>query len=497
MSFDPSPLLSILQQGAARSQRSTEQLTQMVLQQQQQRQQEQQRFGDELLGSVARMGGNVRKASGLLPPNALPPGRVEAWDEFAKLVKKREQQQQAMGQVGPTAQTVAGAQLEQQQARTPQAQRQAVQTQAQALSSLFSAAGNDPQVRQQIAAQLSGALAGQQLGMRQQGREQATERRQAVADATRDRLIEDAAGLIALDPMNAELQQEVLGLVQSQFPGAADEVTRATLARASVGAQTGVGATQSERLVSLLPPERRTAARARLLAQAESPTQTVRQRTPISVDRSLEIAERDDRNVSALELAHRTMRTIREDPSAVGFGARLRTAIQSIGEVARGFDSVLGTGSFDSFQSLAMERLSTLSPDAQGNEQFQELQSIFTNPNAAEVDWGNLVLAFILEEQLTGGRRFSIQAVQRIHEHLEGGATRPPAVTLRVLESSVRKMERETQRGRKRLRAVDPELFRRLEPTLEPIPTFQKRNPDFIFDPERGIVPFQKGGSGG
>lgn len=112
MAFDPTPLLSVLQQSGSSSRRDLDTLTSLALQRQRderrqmdQQQEEQAKFGNEFLGLIAKEGGNVKKAAGLLPPNALPPGRVEAFDELAKIIKKRQKTQEAATGAGASAAT--------------------------------------------------------------------------------------------------------------------------------------------------------------------------------------------------------------------------------------------------------------------------------------------------------------------------------------------------------------------------------------------------------
>jgi len=495
VSFDPSAFLSLVSRNVSAAQSSQGELLQLLMQQRAQEQREQQeqiRFGDQLLGLIAQEGGDVKKAAGLIPPNVLPPGRVEAFGELAKIQKQRKRREQAERQIGPTAATLAGAQEEQRQAGSPESQRQAVTTQAQAISSLFGLAGEDPQARQDIATQLSGALARENLALRQGAQQQRIERRQVISDATRERLIEDLSGLIALSPESPVVLQRVMGMVQEQFPEASDVVGRAVMSRAALKSEIGIGASRPERIISMLPRADRTQARRDLLSQSLSPTQTVRQPTPISEDRALQLIEQDDRTIAALDIGHGILRIIQQDPAAVGFGARIRRAIQSAGEVARGVDDVLFPGAFNTFQDIALSRLEAMTQAQRDDPEVQRLNSMLLNPNAAEVDYGMLMLAFFEEQALTGGRRFSITAVNKILDRLAGGATRPPSITARVLETSMRRMEREVRRSRKRLHAVSPDLYERMEPTLDSIPSTFIRQPDYIMDPQRGLVPFQE-----
>lgn len=458
--LDPNTVLQLLQAKRAREAALQEQRTARERQ-----------LAQTLLLQGVENGANVEKLAGLFGQNVLPAGFVSGVKEIARVKKAREKQEEAR-----TALEAQGKQAL--QAPSAGAGLEQVLSQFRGIESGARQAGVDPA---RALGALSQGLVAQERKRIADQQQAGLERRREVSDSGRQEFVSNLAGLVALDPENPALRDAVEQAARAQFPDAANQIVRQVFAQAGLRAQTGVGDTQFERFVSLENPSRRALLRARKLEQDVNPTVT--QRKGFSNKDLEEFAERDNASLEALELGLKAERILTLDPGSVGFGEVLRRSVQGAGELAAGFNRLFGGNSFENFQQMSLDRLA----DAQG-KQAEELRGILTNPNADIVDFTATVIAFAQENALTGGRRFSINAVNQLRDQLKGSFLRPAANTRRIFREANNQILRRIQSRRATLRKLDRSAFDLLQ-LGSPIPQEATGEAKFTIDETGSLVP--------
>jgi hypothetical protein len=221
-------------------------------------------------------------------------------------------------------------------------------------------------------------------------------------------------------------------------------------------AQFQVG-TEFERNLQFFPSrerERLRQARARLLALGQPQTST---QVTLTGNQILQEQENMDTLVGNVSLVNQMRTLIMQDRTRAGFASRIRNAIdRGEGVIAAFAEVVPGFGPFmtDMRSRLEQELLTEMSdPNNPNIEQLNDFQRIIFDPSIGELELLETLLAFGIERTLTGGRRFSIQAVQDIRKQINIKDARGPEAVVRrldvaerLLKASLTKQERRVNR---------------------------------------------------
>jgi hypothetical protein len=160
-----------------------------------------------------------------------------------------------------------------------------------------------------------------------------------------------------------------------------------------------------------------------------------------------------------LDLTDRMIALIDEDPSRAGFAASIRNFIDSGMGRLQAIGEVLGPDAYGALRFSQSEMFAMIAnKDYEGSEaDANQFMNIIGDESIAEMELLGLLLAFKMERNVTGGRRFSIEAVKKLQKELRLNDPRGFGVARRrldVVRRMFRQRYKETVEDTKRLNAL-------------------------------------------
>lgn len=295
-------------------------------------------------------------------------------------------------------------------------------------------------------------------------------RRQQVQQATQ---VQAAAQDI---PGQAPQAAQLLTNLMQQFgPGAVRQVqqdlpTEVLRARGQLPEQLGQAAmesTQFERLIGHLPPERQALLKEAMAARQATggdfggPTFSVTQPDGTTITFSprggqsaggLTGKQRNDIVIQALDLQNslglvsEMVNALEQSETRAGFARTLGDALRGGAGLLAGIDQATGANVGRDLAGLLQSQFEKDVESGRIDATHPVVRAVF-DQEVAETDLERWLLAFALERATTGGRRFSIEAVQRFYNELNLSQLAPGAALtkLRRVERVFRRRLREQE----------------------------------------------------
>ena len=215
-------------------------------------------------------------------------------------------------------------------------------------------------------------------------------------------------------------------------------------------------------------------------------------------------------NTNADSSVNQLISSIKEDPARAGFGATVVSGAQTFQGLLQGVADAFGGGIAERLgrarTNAILDIQGLMDEGTVGTKEGAEFLDRLNDPSIAVNEFVGLILAYDLERALSGGRRFSIQAVKNLEERINLRDARGPDKVLARLGNLRRELRRRRRSLMRRARSLEAATSREqgqvfqfdelppigAPPTVPELEAEARRNgSDYIMTPGGQLVPVE------